>query len=75
MIPQLVTVPVAAERLAVDRSTLYRLIRAGKIPVVRITDGAVRIREDDLAAYIESRRGVAPAQTGAMLLHVPVRRR
>lgn len=44
-----------AERLAVSDRTIYRLVDEGKIASYRI-GGAVRISEEDLEAYLESRK-------------------
>lgn len=61
-----------AERLKVSLSTVYGLIDAGKIACHRIGcgRGAVRISEEDLAAYLEScRRG--PKTGPVRKLHRP----
>ena len=45
----------AAEMLAVSGRTIYRLADEGKIASYRI-GGAVRIAEEDLKKYLESRK-------------------
>ena len=52
--PTLLNVREVCSRLGVCRSTLYKRIRAGKIPKpVHVTPTAPRWREDELEAYIE----------------------
>ena len=55
----LLTVPETAVRLGVQRNTVYRLINAGELRAVNVaatgSKSRARIREDDLAAFIESR--------------------
>jgi excisionase family DNA binding protein len=53
--PLLVTIPEAARRLGIGRSTLYELIASGAIETVRIRR-ARRIPVDALHAYIEGLR-------------------
>ena len=49
--------PEAAERLGISQTSLDRLIAAGAIAAYRMTDrGSIRIKEEDLDAYIASRR-------------------
>jgi excisionase family DNA binding protein len=48
------TVSEVAQILRVSKMTVYRLIRQGDLPAVRIGRG-FRIREDDVHRYLESR--------------------
>jgi excisionase family DNA binding protein len=50
----LLTVPEVAERLRVSRPTVYRRIRAGEIPAIRVgnTSGALRVPADELDAWL-----------------------
>jgi excisionase family DNA binding protein len=48
------TVSEVAQVLRVSKMTVYRLIRQGDLPAVRI-GRAFRIREDDVHSYLESR--------------------
>lgn len=41
-----------AERLGIGRSMAYALLRAGVIKSVRIGKRALRVREEDLVAYV-----------------------
>lgn len=54
------TVREAAEKLGNSRETVRRLILCGDLPAVRTGAGKVRpqyrITEEDLAAFVESRR-------------------
>lgn len=52
--------PDVVERTALGRSTIYEEIAAGRLRAVKI-GRAVRVRSDDLAAWIESRTGDRPA--------------
>ena len=53
---ELITKAQAAELLTVSEDTLDRLIRAGLLPVYRISKGITRLDRADVEAYIESRR-------------------
>lgn len=47
------TASEAAERMRVSKMTVYRLIRAGKLPAVQIGK-AYRVRESDLEGYLNA---------------------
>ncbi len=49
-----VTVTEVADRLRVSTMTVYRLIKAGDLPAVRIGK-SFRLRADDVEAYLASR--------------------
>jgi excisionase family DNA binding protein len=55
-IPRLLTVPQVAERLGVDRTTVYRLIHEKELPAVRLRRGPkrapLRIPEDEFEAWL-----------------------
>lgn len=57
-IPRLLSVRAVAEATTLPASTVYTLIARGELAAVRI-GRAVRVREDDLVAFIEARREVA----------------
>lgn len=48
------TVAEVAKRLRVSNMTVYRLVKAGQLPAVRVGRG-YRIRETDLQRYLEAR--------------------
>jgi excisionase family DNA binding protein len=48
------TVPEVAALLRVSRMTVYRLIRQGDLPAVRVGRG-YRIREEDVDRYLQER--------------------
>jgi excisionase family DNA binding protein len=50
---RLLTVREVAETMRVSSMTVYRLIRAGELPALRVGKH-FRIRENDLNAYLES---------------------
>jgi len=50
---QLLTVEEAAEWLTVSKPTLWRMIRRGEIPVVKIAQRTIRIKLSDIEAYID----------------------
>ena len=58
---ELITKAEAARMLTVSEDTLDRLIRAGLLPVYRISAGITRLDREDVAAYMESRRQRATA--------------
>ncbi len=53
--PLLVTIPQAAELLAVSRSTVYQLIWDDELAPIRI-GRSVRLTLDDLEGYVQRRR-------------------
>jgi excisionase family DNA binding protein len=55
MLPALLTVRQAADRLRVPQSTVAALLRAGKLPGVKV-DRAWRIDPADLAAFREANK-------------------
>jgi excisionase family DNA binding protein len=50
---RLLTVREVAETMRVSNMTVYRLIRAGELPAIRVGKH-FRIREHELADYLES---------------------
>ncbi len=51
---RLLTVAEVAAHLRVSTMTVYRLLKAGELPSVRIGK-SFRVREDDLDAYLAER--------------------
>lgn len=52
MARQLLTAAEVADQLRVSTMTIYRLIRSGELPAVRVGRN-YRVRADELAAYLE----------------------
>lgn len=50
---ELLTVDEVAEWLAISKPTLWRMIRRGEIPVVKIAQRTIRIKLTDIEDYIE----------------------
>lgn len=50
----LLVVREVAELMRVSRMTVYRLIRSGDLPAIRVGRN-LRIRQGDVAAYLEAR--------------------
>jgi excisionase family DNA binding protein len=57
--PDLLTVREVAAILRVDRSYVYRLIRAGRLPVVRPTPHKTRVVKADLCAFLDATRSAS----------------
>lgn len=53
-IGRFLTVAEVARQLRVSNMTVYRLIKAGQMPAVRIGRG-FRLREEDVRKYLDSR--------------------
>lgn len=53
MTPQLLTVAEVADLLRVSSMTVYRLIRNGELPAVRV-GRSYRVSEDDLQSYLQA---------------------
>lgn len=51
---QFVTVQEVAQLMRVSKMTVYRLIKQGDLPAVRIGRG-YRLREEDVHSYLDSR--------------------
>ena len=58
---RLLKVPEAAERLGLAPATVRKLIARRELPAVRPTRRAVRLREEDIAAFV--RMGWRPRGT------------
>ncbi len=54
--PRLLTVKEAAARLRVSTAAVYGLCERGRLPFARVSTHAIRIAEQDLAAFIRSSR-------------------
>ena len=58
MADRLLTAREAAERLGVEKITIVRWLRSGRLPGIKIgTRGDWRIRASELDAYIEDSEG------------------
>jgi excisionase family DNA binding protein len=55
-IPQLLKIEQVATILQISRTSAYRLAQTGELPAVRFGGGTVRVRLDDLTAFIEGSR-------------------
>jgi excisionase family DNA binding protein len=69
----MITVVEVAARLRMSRACVYQLVHAGRLTSYRIGlgRGAIRISEEDLAAYVEGCRDTGNA--GASMPPGPVR--
>ncbi len=56
-IPRLLRPAEVARLLTTSRTTVYRLIGSGELPCVRFAGATVRVKESDLAAFIEEHSG------------------
>jgi excisionase family DNA binding protein len=54
---ELLTIEEAADWLAISKPTIWRMIRRGEIPVVRIARRTIRLKLTDLENYIEKNYG------------------
>ena len=72
----LLTVSEVAQRLRVSASLVYRLVRQGLLPVVRVGlgQGRVRVLADDLDRYVSEHRET-PEQSAQDTRPPPVRLR
>ena len=52
--PELLTIPQAARELGITARSLWGWISAGRIPVVRLSRRATRIRRVDLDRFVDS---------------------
>jgi excisionase family DNA binding protein len=56
---QVLRVNVAMSRLGISRSTLYRLVNAGELELIKVGRRASGVTSDSLAAYLDRQRGAA----------------
>lgn len=56
---RLLTINDVAELLAISRDSVYRLVRAGKLPSLRV-GARIRFRATEVDAYLERHRAPAP---------------
>lgn len=54
--PDLLTVPEVAAILRVDRSYVYRLIREGRLVVLRLTPHKTRVPKGNLRLFLDGAR-------------------
>lgn len=59
--PSLLSYAKAARFLGVDRATIWRFQRSGRLPVIRLTSRTVRFRQSDLDRLVESASQTAPS--------------
>ncbi len=64
---KLLTVDEVAEILRVSPSTVYRRIQAGELPAIKLGHRQVRVRQEDLDAYIEAHRITSTAASAEAL--------
>lgn len=64
---KLLTVNDVAQTLSVSNSLVYQLVATGKLPCHRIGTGrgAIRVRRDDLEAFLAECRTQPPVQSGS----------
>ncbi len=53
-----------ARELDISRASVFKLISAGKLPVIRYGQRMVRVHREDLIAYVEGLRAGEPAARG-----------
>ena len=65
--PDLLTVREVAALLRVDRSYIYRLIREGRLPVLRPTPHKTWVPKADLLAFLEAARPAPASSEGSFV--------
>jgi len=55
---ELLTTTEAAKLLGVDRSTVARYVRQGKLPAIRLPSGHTRIRRADVDRLVRGESGL-----------------
>ena len=59
---QILTVPMVSKRLLASKALIYRLVAEGQIAAIRF-GRSVRIREEDLQAFIQQHSTAAQEKT------------
>jgi excisionase family DNA binding protein len=62
----LLTARQVADLLGVSAETILRWVRRGQLPAIRLPGGAIRIREDEIDAWLGER---ATPQTRGVVTH------
>lgn len=52
---RLLNMDETCELLGIARGTGWKLVREGRIPAIRVSERVVRIRQEDLDAYLAER--------------------
>lgn len=52
---QLLTIDEACRLLKISRKTLYNWMKRGKIPIVKLSNRAIRVKETDIMSLITER--------------------
>jgi excisionase family DNA binding protein len=55
------SIPTVARSLELPKSSVYRLVRKGILPAVKISEGSLRILAADLDRFLRERRTVPAA--------------
>lgn len=63
-VSKILRVSSVADRLECDPRTIYRLCGDGELPWFRLGRRAIRIREEDLEAFIERQKKLAAEESG-----------
>jgi excisionase family DNA binding protein len=61
-LPEMANVPSVAEFLGISSAQVWRMIWAGKIPSVRLSERVVRIPKEDLVAWLANKKELAGAR-------------
>jgi hypothetical protein len=67
LLPRLVTAGAVAEWLLTTTRAVLRMARAGEIPCVTLPDGSLVFDAEDLAGWLEQRKGAAAAEEARRL--------
>jgi excisionase family DNA binding protein len=55
-LPEMLNVPAVAEFLGISTASTWRLVWSGTIPSVRLSERIVRIRKEDLVAWLDGKK-------------------
>lgn len=72
VVPLLVTIPEAAKRLSIGRTSVYKLIDAGELEVVHPA-GTSRVVYDSIVTYVARLRGLNGPMTRSNAQSAPIR--
>ena len=59
--PEFMRVTQAAELLGISRSQAWRMVWAGDLPSIRLSEKLVRVRRSDLVVWIETKAAASLA--------------
>ena len=59
ILPSAHKISTACEKLAVSRTTIYRMAKAGKLQLIKLSGGATRVTDASLRRVLQGNQGTS----------------